>query len=353
MARSFVDAIKKIEWYADWSGPFSLLEVSMTPQVCSSALQSVFGKSFTRFLVIYHNGIASARLPHKEFQSFGKYIGAKANKDRAYARKWAKGFKEAADKVIPRICSTPEEFLKNLSQFRKPYQVYGAYNVATKTAFNYLAESAETEKELLDDARLYSETFYKDNSEMFSKVADFLSQETGYPKNLILMMTYSELCSYQKKGDLPEKEDLKKRYGCSALYFDKKGIHILSKKEVDDIEKFWLKGVSEKELNGKTAYPGKVEGVCRIVFDYKKADIKEGDILVTGMTDPHFVPLMKKVAGIITDGGGLLSHAAIVARELKKPCIIGTKVATNVLKDGDLVEVDANNGIVKIIKKAG
>ena len=60
---------------------------------------------------------------------------------------------------------------------------------------------------------------------------------------------------------------------------------------------------------------------------------------------------MKKAAAIITDKGGVLSHAAIVAREMKKPCIIGTKVATEVLHDGDLVEVDADNGIVKILEK--
>jgi pyruvate,water dikinase len=58
---------------------------------------------------------------------------------------------------------------------------------------------------------------------------------------------------------------------------------------------------------------------------------------------------MKKAGAFITDGGGILSHAAIVARELKKPCIIGTKSATQILKDGDLIEVNANNGIVKIL----
>jgi phosphoenolpyruvate synthase/pyruvate phosphate dikinase len=57
------------------------------------------------------------------------------------------------------------------------------------------------------------------------------------------------------------------------------------------------------------------------------------------------------VKGFVTNEGGLLSHAAIVARELKKPCIIGTKIATKVLKDGDLVEVNADTGVVTILKK--
>ena len=75
----------------------------------------------------------------------------------------------------------------------------------------------------------------------------------------------------------------------------------------------------------------------------------EGDILVTGMTRPEFMNVIKKASAIITDVGGILCHAAITAREMKIPCIVGTAVATKVLKDGDIVEVDANSGIVKII----
>ena len=81
--------------------------------------------------------------------------------------------------------------------------------------------------------------------------------------------------------------------------------------------------------------------------------IKKGDILVSPMTQPNFVSILSKAKGIITDEGGITCHAAIVARELKKPCIIGTGNATEILKDGDLVEVDAERGVVKIIKKNG
>ena len=63
----------------------------------------------------------------------------------------------------------------------------------------------------------------------------------------------------------------------------------------------------------------------------------------------NFIGAMEKAAAFVTDEGGITCHAAIIAREMKKPCIIGTKNATKVLKDGDIVEVDANTGIVKII----
>jgi phosphohistidine swiveling domain-containing protein len=91
-----------------------------------------------------------------------------------------------------------------------------------------------------------------------------------------------------------------------------------------------------------------VRGKVRIIRDpYATGDFEEGSVLVTTMTTPEFVFLMKKAAAVVTDAGGLTSHAAIVSRELGVPCIVGTKIATKVLKDGDLVEVDAEQGTVR------
>ena len=69
------------------------------------------------------------------------------------------------------------------------------------------------------------------------------------------------------------------------------------------------------------------------------------------MTRPEFLPLAKKAKAIITDEGGITCHAAVISRELKKPCIVGTKIATKILQDGDIVTLDGSKGIVKIIKK--
>ena len=69
------------------------------------------------------------------------------------------------------------------------------------------------------------------------------------------------------------------------------------------------------------------------------------------MTTVDFVPLMQKACAIVTDEGGILCHAAIVSREMRKPCVIGTKVATKSLKDGDLVEVDAGKGVVNVLDR--
>ncbi len=79
----------------------------------------------------------------------------------------------------------------------------------------------------------------------------------------------------------------------------------------------------------------------------EKVEEQEGDVLVTAMTSPDFFPLMKKTSAIVTNLGGITCHAAILARELGKPCVIGTEFATTILKDGDIVEVDAEKGVVR------
>jgi len=105
-------------------------------------------------------------------------------------------------------------------------------------------------------------------------------------------------------------------------------------------------------LKGQIAYPGKVKGVARLVLTDNpgKVYFEEGDVLVSINSTPALMPIIQKASAIVTDEGGIACHAAIVSRELKKPCIMGTKYATSIIKDGDMVEVDANNGIVRIIK---
>ncbi len=104
------------------------------------------------------------------------------------------------------------------------------------------------------------------------------------------------------------------------------------------------------ELKGMVASKGNVIGIVKVVNkveEFKK--FKKGDILVSAMTRPEFLPIMEKASAIVTDEGGITSHAAIVSRELGIPCVVGTQTATRVLKDGQKIEVDAVNGKIKIL----
>ncbi len=105
-----------------------------------------------------------------------------------------------------------------------------------------------------------------------------------------------------------------------------------------------------KQINGSIAFVGHAKGTVKIInqiIDIPK--MKTGDILVSVATTPAIVPAMKRASAIVTDEGGLTCHAAIVSRELGIPCVVGTKIATKVLRDGDKVEVDAGQGIVRKI----
>ena len=124
----------------------------------------------------------------------------------------------------------------------------------------------------------------------------------------------------------------------------------LAKKELGDLYEV----EKQKEVKGSIANPGIVQGIARILQanDVEQArkfrkNFKEGQILITQMTQPNIMDIASKAAAIVTDEGGMLSHAAIISRELHIPCIVGTFIATSNFDDGDIIEVDAEKGIVR------
>lgn len=115
-------------------------------------------------------------------------------------------------------------------------------------------------------------------------------------------------------------------------------------------EKKSLKAIND--FRGLSACLGVARGPVTIVKSATEVGkIKVGDILVAVMTRPDYIMGMKKAAAIVTNEGGVTCHAAIVSRELNIPCVIGTKIGTEVLKDGDIVEVNGNHGVVTVIKR--
>jgi len=184
------------------------------------------------------------------------------------------------------------------------------------------------------------EDVHKRNVDVMSNILGKLEDKYNIKKGELSYLTIDELEEFLKTQALPEIEDRKKyvliKYdGNYSFFYDRKTWDILNPK----IDKNFVKG--------RVAFKGKVIGTVKVINKIREADdLKEGEILVTSMTDPRYVPAMKRAAAIVTDEGGITCHAAIVSRELKIPCVIGTKEATQIFKDGDKVEVDANNGIV-------
>lgn len=190
---------------------------------------------------------------------------------------------------------------------------------------------------------------------LFKPIADFMEKECSQYKELFDLLLPSELFSLEA-GELPESKynEIKQRKAGCAIFRGK----VYSLEELPlELKKNGLEIVQEKPLADKTiqgacAYKGKVTGKITLVLN--KSDIvkvTDGSIVVTEMTTPDMFHVLMKAAAIITDEGGITCHAAIIAREFKKPCVVGTRNATQMLRDGDLVEVDAEKGIIRKIEQ--
>jgi len=167
-------------------------------------------------------------------------------------------------------------------------------------------------------------------------------------------LTYKQCIQLQKEEILSgkfSKKEIKARQRGYVFYLDNGVIKIL----VGQAKKNFLKKFESAKhyvrfVKGQPAYPGRVRGIVQQGTAYSFHNFKTGRVLVTGMTVPEVTPKLMKAKAIVTDEGGITCHAAIIAREFKIPTIIGTGNATAVFKDGDKVEVDANEGIIKKIK---
>jgi len=150
-------------------------------------------------------------------------------------------------------------------------------------------------------------------------------------------------------------EKIEKHYGKPMdieFAVENNRIYILQARRVTAIKKVLKQDVIIKEgikqlLKGLAASRGIVSGPVKIVKNINELDnIRKGDILVAKMTNPDYVMAMQKAGAIVTDEGGLTSHAAIVSREMRIPCVVGTNNATKVLKQGQIITVDADDGVI-------
>lgn len=191
---------------------------------------------------------------------------------------------------------------------------------------------------------------YIDN--FMHKIAD----RKGLKKELVGYYTPEEIVLlFQEGKSIPEDELIsRRRFSVYVTTREEEGYmeYIFTARKAREI--FSLFGVKNRkeEMRGFVACAPvtKVKGEVQIILNPHRDHFSEGKILVTTMTRPDFVPLMRKAKAIITDEGGITCHAAILSRELDIPCIIGTKVATKVLKNGDRIEIDTNAGLVRIVR---
>lgn len=256
--------------------------------------------------------------------------------------------KEDIDKKINNILKTRKE---NELNYKKIVQIF---------------DFSDNLKKLSSNLRqfIFLRTYTTEAADrLFYWVRQTILKETAKRMGLnnedIVALTGDEIINFLTKGRKISPEIIKNRKKIFSVIWKKGRAKIYfgdSAKEVIRKYKNLRAPVVSKEkkeiIKGQVACPGKTQGEVKVLSSYLEVKkIKKGDILVVSMTTPDYVVAMEKASAFITDEGGITCHAAIISREMNKPCIIGTKIATKVLKDGDLVEVDAEKGVVRILKK--
>lgn len=334
-------------WTKNWEGKFSLLFSLLGVEM--SNFKKLLGCGPSHALLFYKDGVTSCYFVDEEMATFGTDLVKILSEAPQKLDEWIDMCRSDIDGVRALMKTKVEG--GSFDKIKTLLHRYGIFFFALKELSNYLPEDM---KDVLlpkiTEIRKYGETVYFDTSDFITKTLTVITTETGVKSPLLECLTPDECIQYFKERILPKLSVLESRNDGCGVFFSPH-IIFLSKDEENKTKEYLFKPSNLTELRGQAAYPGKITAKCSIIAKFtSETDIDQGTVLVTGMTDPRFVPLMKKAAAIVTDAGGILCHAAIVSRELHIPCVVGTKFATQILKDGDVVEVDANKGTIKIIK---
>lgn len=182
-----------------------------------------------------------------------------------------------------------------------------------------------------------------------------LSRRSGLPSAFIKDLTPKEILELTN-GKMPDETFVLNRASRSIVVAVPQGrFSVFSGSEAEEFAKRHIVAVdtSEREFRGRVASKGWSKGRVRIVLsgsDFKK--VEAGDIVAVTNTNPDCVPIMRKAGAIVAEEGGLTAHVSVISREFGIPCVVGIPRITEILNDGDFVEVDAERGIVTILKES-
>lgn len=244
------------------------------------------------------------------------------------------------------------------------YKVKSEYNFSD--TLSYLADSTRSfifYRTLLTECSDWM--FFNGRITLLREIA----HRTGISENDIVMLSMDEIISLLE-NKIPN-EEIKartnrrsKRYailylnnemisldGDEAIFVENSFVPLFVRNAKKELAEDQMQLNDTPYVEGNCCYPGKIIGHAKIVKSLEDCEkVKEGDILVANMTTPNFISAMERASGFVTDQGGITCHAAILSREMKIPCVIGTSIATSVFHDGELIELDAYIGRVRAIE---
>ena len=262
--------------------------------------------------------------------------------------------------IIPNYDSSDFLKIKELSIETYPWYTVSYLLPQEKWASLFLAKNPNNKiiiKRLIE-ARKESEGVISELCEYWRSISRQLLEKRKILEKYNGAITFKEIEEMLKTPSyIPDKKELEKRLK-GYIYFKDRVYTGMALSEFFQKQCFFYqeekgdKNISELKGNVASSHNKIIQGKAQIILHKDQVHLfKSGNILITIMTTPLFLPAMKKASAIITNEGGLTCHAAITARELGIPCIIGTKIATKIFKDNDLIEVDAEKGIIRKIKE--
>jgi phosphohistidine swiveling domain-containing protein len=188
------------------------------------------------------------------------------------------------------------------------------------------------------------------NRAIFAKVLDDIRKSMKIKASDWEYVSLRQVTDFLESGIPPSKVEIRENMGISVFAIvnsEKTELHGAAAKEWSEKLITYDNVLQKRILRGTCASKGKVSGRVRIIHDSNDfSRFQTGEVLVTFITTPPFVPIMAKSVAIITEVGGITSHAAVVSRELGKPCVVGVRDATKILKTGEIVKIDADRGVI-------
>jgi phosphohistidine swiveling domain-containing protein len=362
--------LQKYKWVSFISRQFDLLTVIANARGYGQHLKRITGINYEAMAYLAKSDVVQYYRDEQEHLNFKKQLREiiLKNPDRILG-----AFKEAENLNNLMRAEISEYSAKNvlegvkleflLNIFKEKYQLFER-QFAPCTVIPFFVGLVEEDLGLDDEndkirrikkisKKLRQFSYQQYHEEVIKKVIEAISRASGYTMKALEHLTPEEIMAIGKENQLRGKIKRKGNY----FYLNLSGQEYLTFqfsiiKRAEKLLKTEDSTFAKNFIFGKSNFKGKVRGTVKIVYakkDFKK--FNQGDVLVTINSNPFLMPVIKKCSAIVADEGGITCHAAIISRELKIPCIIGTKIATKVFKDGDLVEVDANKGIVKLIKR--
>jgi phosphoenolpyruvate synthase/pyruvate phosphate dikinase len=345
IVRNELDFVLSKDWIFLVGRPYTLFGASLyqrwfdPPQILE-----LFGESILDNLYIEeHPSVVRRYVTKDQLEVFKKTIEKIVKNDKKKCEEILKRGLALSDKAKEYLNKNPFSDLKSAVDFLVELTLHA-------TVFSYFSYPILTEiknEKLLPIAeKLRGISYYPD---IVQKIINPLAKkEAGENFNFL---TVTEILSKDLTQAKTRKKESQTRRFVYAKINNKE--HILY---VDDVFELIRKldhiQVGDS-VRGQTAYPGKVVGTAKLILSSTdlNVDFKDGDILVAVTTNPTLMPLIRRSSAIVSDEGGVTCHAAIVSRELKKPCIIGTKFATHIFQNEDIIEVDATNGVVRLVER--